>query len=255
MKPFAVILMVLAAAGLAPAPAAAEPAAGRAAFLFGYVPKPGERAHFAAGYRRHLQWHRRHGDPLAWYGWFVTGGDRLGMFIDGSFGVPFAAFDKRVDPAGDRADAIKNFAASAKPAFRSAYVVRPDLSTGRPLKARRPSKSMQVFYYTLRPGAAARFESVVRAARETLLRMPDAPAHTWYKRVEGGRQPVYLLMVARDGWASYAGFRQTLAQLASRADASGSGRPERLDRLHASVGAVRSEIWTYRADLSYFPKD
>src|SRR5688500_15061252 len=71
---------------------------GDAAHLFAYVPKDGDEARFDEGYRTHLDWHRDKRDPLVWYGWYVANGERVGMFIDGSFGAPFAAFDQRVDP-------------------------------------------------------------------------------------------------------------------------------------------------------------
>lgn len=89
-------------------PAASTRDSGDAAHLFGYWTRPGQREAFDEGYRRHLAWHRQAGDPLVWYGWYVSDGKRAGMFVDGSFGAPFAAFDRRVDPAGDGADAARN---------------------------------------------------------------------------------------------------------------------------------------------------
>src|SRR5258706_9722604 len=83
---------------IVPEPCAAQPArgpAGQAAFLFAYHLKPGMQASFDEGYRRHLAWHQGKRDTLVWYAWYVTSGERTGLFIDGSFGAPFAAFDQR----------------------------------------------------------------------------------------------------------------------------------------------------------------
>jgi hypothetical protein len=75
---------------------------------------------FDAGYQKHLAWHRAHQDPLVWYGWTVTHGPRMGMFIDGTFGAPFAAFDQRVAPADDAKDAERSFLLHGQPTFREA---------------------------------------------------------------------------------------------------------------------------------------
>lgn len=43
-----------------------------AAFLFAYYPKEGMSVQFNQGYKRHLDWHREHKDPLVWYAWYVV---------------------------------------------------------------------------------------------------------------------------------------------------------------------------------------
>lgn len=81
----AVFLFVLAGCLLAPsAGRTSDQPRGDAAFLFAYYPKQGRQEQFDAGYRRHLDWHREHRDPLPWYGWYVATGERAGMFVDGS---------------------------------------------------------------------------------------------------------------------------------------------------------------------------
>jgi len=253
MRLIACLVLCLSMLAVAPPSMAAEAdgAHGAAAHLFGYVPKPGQRARFDAGYRAHLQWHRDRGDPLAWYGWDVTSGERAGMFIDGSFGAPFAAFDRRVDPAGDAADGARHVTAFADPAWRASYRLRREFSTGLPLEERQPGAEMQVFHYRLKPGASVRFETLLRTARDVLRRQPDAPAYTWYEQVVGDRAPGYLLMVTRAGWAGYGAHPGGLeAVLAAAGDARSAGW---LDELAASVMSVESESWRYREDLSYFP--
>ncbi len=230
-------------------PAAAQPAStrdsGDAAHLFGYRAKAGMRARFDAGYRRHLQWHRAHRDPLVWYGWYVTDGPNAGMFVDGTFGAPFAAFDRRVDPQGDAADGAANVTAHADSVLRASYRLRREFSTGFPLERWRPSPSVQVFRYRLRPGTQAAFERALAAARARLRGIADAPAHTWYEKLTGGALPEFMLMVARDGWASYDRDPAGLEALLHESDA--------LDAYAASVESVEAETWTYRADLSLIP--
>lgn len=225
-----------------------------AAFVFAYYPKEGQQDRFDEGYRRHLDWHREHDDPLPWYGWYVTSGERIGMFIDGTFGIPLAAFDERVDPSGDAADAAQTMAPFADAAFRSTYVLRRDLSTGSLLEDRQPSPHVQVFHYELRPGTVEAFERVVRALHAVLEETNEAPVHTWYELVVGGTHPTYMLMVPRDGWESYSSFRETVASAIARSfDANEAD--DLLATLTRAVEHVRSEAWSYRSDLSYLPNE
>ncbi len=231
------------------APAAAQSSAstrdsGDAAHVFAYWPKKGMEDRFDAGYRTHLQWHRSRRDPLVWYGWYVYDGDRAGLFVDGSFGAPFAAFDHRVDPAGDGADADRNVTPYADTAFRASYRVRRELSTGFPLEQWKPTKRVQVFRYTLHAGTRTRFERALSAARANLAKQAGAPVYTWYEKVVGGAAPEYMLMVARDDWKSYDEHSVALDDLVG---------PERLQDLAAAVDEVRVETWLYREDLSLIP--
>lgn len=244
----AMLSMVLALLAVA-TPAATQPAStrdsGDAAHLFGYRAKPGMRERFDAGYRKHLEWHRAHRDPLVWYGWYVGDGPRAGMFVDGSFGASFAAFDGRVDPEGDASDGAANVTAYADGAMRTSYRLRRELSTGFPLEQWRPSPSVQVFRYRLRPGRQARFEQALAVARERLRATTGAPAHTWYELVVGGAVPEFMLMVARGGWASYDRTPVGVEALLRDTDA--------LAAYADAVEGVEAETWNYRADLSLIP--
>jgi len=237
-----------------PAASAANPAAstrdsGDAAHLFGYWPKPGQRAAFDEGYRRHLVWHRQAGDPLVWYGWYVSDGQRAGMFVDGSFGAPFAAFDRRVDPAGDGADAARNVTPFVEPALRASYRLRRDLSSGFPLERWQPSPRLLVTRYVVRPGARAAFERAVRIARAALP--ADAPAHSWYEPVSGDA-PGYLHLVALHGWQDHdrADGASLEAGLAASTDPQAAAAAA---ALIAAVVSADTETWEYRADLSLIP--
>jgi hypothetical protein len=246
MRSLAMFLCLLLAAPAVAADAASTRDSGDAAHLFGYRAHPGARERFDAGYRQHLQWHRAHRDPLVWYGWYVADGPRAGMFVDGTFGAPFAAFDQRVDPKGDAADAAANVNAHAEAVLRASYRVRREFSTGLPLEQWRPSPTVQVLHYRLRPGMQLRFERALAVARERLRGVPDAQAHTWYEKLTGGPLPEFMLLVARDGWADYD------AELATGLETLLHGSPA-LDDLAASVEIIEAETWTYRADLSLIP--
>lgn len=229
---------------------------GDAAHLFVYRVHPGEQKNFDEGYRTHLGWHRDQRDPVVWYGWYVAKGDQhVGLFVDGSFGAPFSEVDQRVKPGEDLADADRTFGRFADTAYRSSFRVRREFSSGLPLEQWRPSRLVQVFHYTLKPGGQARFERALRTLRDALSRDRNAPVHTWYERVTGGAVPGYMLMVARENWASYDGTGGDSVEARLMREDTGPGGSGRaaLDDLAASVATVEAETWNYRKDLSYFP--
>jgi len=234
---FAVLCLAL------PPIAVSHAQSGDAAHFYAYQPKPGQASAFEDGYRHHLDWHRAHHDPLAWYAWTVEDGPHAGWFIDASLGEPFAAFDRRVDPAGDGADFARRAAPYATPVARPTYRLLRAFSTGTPLEAGQPSPQVEVTYVQVRPGAGPRFERVLAALRRTLARTKGAPLHTWYRLVVGGETPRYMLMVARTGWVGYDAFPGGLEQRLA-------GDQAALADLAASVRSMRSETWRYRSGLS-----
>lgn len=228
-----------------------NPAEPMAAHLFGYYAKDGMEARFDAGYRRHLVWHRENHDPLPWYGWYVTHGPRSGMFVDGTFGASFAAFDNRVDPAGDGADAEQNFLPFATPAYRATYRLRPDLGNSTPLESRRPTPLVAVFRYQIAPGGRARFASLVRQARSAGL--AEHVEQTWYEGVGGTGMPEFMLMVARSKWADFASGPGDLeSQLDAIEDPAMKARL--LQEFASAVNGVEGEVWVFRQDLSLIPE-
>lgn len=233
----------------APGPAGGDSAAGGPfAYLFAYRAAPGRRAAMEKGYAEHLAWHRRHADRFTWYAWDVLTGDRVGLFIDGTFGLAGGAFERRVDPAGDAADFARTTAPFAEPAFRRVYRVRPELGSATPLEHGDPPAAFQAVYYRLRPGAVSEFEEAAAELLRALPPEPDAPRLTWYERMDGGEQPAYLLLVSRaEPWSYDRG--PGLAALARAYLPDRSGAVD--DLLRRAVAGVRSERWLYRRDLAY----
>ena len=159
---------------------------------------------------------------------------------------PFAAFDRRIDPAGDGADAVANFVPFATALARPTYALLEDVSTGMPLEQRRPGSIMQVTVFHVRPGTEPRFERALLAARRALQALPGAPPHTWYRLVVGGQAPQYLLLVSRENWASYERFNRDIADLLA-------GDQANLAEYAAAVQSAEMETWRYRPELSLLP--
>ena len=199
-----------------------------AAFLFSYDIKPGMQADFERGYERHLEWHRKAGDPFAWYGWYVVTGDDTGRFVDGTFGLSFADFDDRVSPWEDMQDAVENVSPYVEPVNRSVLRLRGDLSSGFQLQKRSPSRMIEVTTFEVRAGRESEFEAAIRSASAE-----GASTATWYELVSGGDTPAYLRMIPGDGFAMYKDVRVLGAGI--------------------SVITAHSETWLYKENLSYIP--
>jgi hypothetical protein len=209
----------------------AQRAADSAAFLYGYRISNGQPVAFADGYRKHLDWHREHGDSISWLGWFVADGPDAGMFIDGAFGKPFAAADARVDPAGDATDAGRTFAAYAVASLREVYRRRADLGRGNSLEAGTPAASQQVTRIRVASGRRAEFEKAARAVASR-----GDSDHAVYELVSGGNDGTYLVIAQLAGYRAVGG-RTSLRRL--------------LDSAGASVTSAESSMWIYHPELSY----
>ena len=236
----------------------------QAVFLFEYEPLPGQQAQFEAGYRRHLEWHRKAEDSIDWLAWYVATGPRSGRFIDGALDLSFSDFDARVEPAADRADFAHNVAPFARLVSRSVYRWRRDLGTAEEPTAESPAKMAEVSRVIVGPGQAAGFEERLAALRSTWGTEAKAPVYRWYQLVSGGEQPSYLLWIDREHWAEVAtpdksgqqGFRDVgLRDVGLRGERSLEPTTRGLDllmMLSETIERLHTETWIYRQDLSYF---
>ena len=222
---------------LTPSVSEAQRVARDAAFLFAYRAKPDMDAAFAAGYRRHLDWHAAHGDSLAWLAWTVVDGPAAGTFVDGTFGIVFKAFDDRVDPRGDGEDAVRNVTAFAVPTGRETLRLRRELSSATRLESGRAGRMQKVVRLLARPGTQAEIDRALLAVRSGGGKMLD---YAVYERVSGGEQPAYVVVVQLDAWADFESERSDPASSIIRA-------------LGTRLVRAESEIWAYRPELTYLP--
>ncbi|MET3667444.1 hypothetical protein [Caulobacter sp. 1776] len=212
-----------------------------AAFLFAYDVDRGKQEAFEAGYMAHLGWHAAHGDTLPWYGWYVTSGPRTGVFVDGTFGIPFPAMDHRVDPAGDGADMEAKVLPFAKARTYSTLELWPEVSTARTLEAREPSAMLDAYTVQIAPARVAAFEAVLTRGERGRLSL------AWYRLVSGGPAGGYLLLVPRQGWADLAGRPRDLAGLLTATYGPGAVKAVAL------IDSAEVETWSYRPKLSRLP--
>ena len=246
------MLAICLAVGLASGAAHAQPTerpAEQAAFLFTYDVDRGKEAAFETGYAAHLQWHAEHGDTLPWFGWYVTSGPRTGLFVDGTFGIPFAAMDRRPDPAGDGADMEARVLPYAKARAYSTHILWPEPGTVRGLETRQPSPVLDVYSLRVAPGDVAAFETALLASVRADGTGKDGLDWTWYRLASGGELGSYMVLVPRRAWADLAGRPGDLAGLIAAAHGPSPDQA----RAAALVKSVEVETWSYQPKLSRLP--
>ena len=201
-------------------PATAFAQAGGTAHLYAYTVK--DRPAFERGYRRHLRWHARHADKLAWFAWYVTSGDRAGAFVDGTFGTTPEGLAGRPDPEGDGADFRANAGPYVSPIGDEGWQLWRAASGATPLEDRRPGNLVHVYAV----------EADDNPAFETAIARRRLPGAAWYRTLgkEAGR---YLLIVP----------------------GRSAGSPPPLAKLIGTIPArvVRAETWRYAPRLALMP--
>lgn len=223
------------------AQAFAQPAAGPYARMVVIQPKPGKAAAFEQGYQRHLEWHSKAADRWSWYGWSFVLGDRLGMFMDGTFGHAAANFDAAVQPAADAADNAVNVVPYADFLSHGVFRRMDAASIGQPLPDASPFLAMTT--YTVAAGDEGAFERQLEAGATRpgagSARTPgSASRFTWYKLQIGGSAPQYVLMRAASSFGAAAELPEVIPPGA-----------------RAMVRSARTELLRYRAEMSYAPKN
>jgi hypothetical protein len=229
-----VILVAVAAILARGAVQAQEAAPGRFARIVVLAPKPDRQADFEAGYERHLAWHRSHGDPWTWYGWSFVLGDRIGRFMDGTFGHAAADFDAPVDPADDAADNAVNVTPVADFLSHGVYERLVESSRGPALPDTTAFLAMTTYHVA--PGRAAEFEKWLGARAKAPPRSEAEARYSWYRLRLGGETPQYVLMRAVPSWEAAIALPEQLAQSAG-----------------TLVQRVTAELLRYRPTLSYRP--
>jgi hypothetical protein len=230
-----VLVSIAASAPLAEGTLCAQDAgSGRFARMVVLAPKPGRDAEFEAGYERHLAWHRSRRDPWTWHGWSFVLGDRLGQFMDGTFGHAAADFDHPVDPAGDALDNDANVTPVADFLSHGVYERLVESSRGPSLPD--TTAFLVMATYHVAPGRAAGFEKLLRERARSPTRSGAEARYSWYRLRLGGDTPQYVLMRAVPSWEAAAGLSEPVA------DAAG-----------AMLQRVTVELLRYRPTLSYRP--
>lgn len=243
----AICLVIIAATSLSaqkskPIPQSASEPVGQ---LYFYSIK--DKAAFEEGYRRHLEWHAAHNDPLVWYAWTIDSGPRKGDFVDGTFGATFDGLDSRVDLSGDGADFVRNVTPHVTALNIETWTLWASPSTAKPLEERQPGAELDVFLLQVDPGESASFEAAV----ERLAKSKRALAKlSWYRAARTDNLPTYMLLLTRKNWADVEAAGPTFAEMLSNAYDS---TPSQVSDVLRHVRTICAETWDYEPRLSLTP--
>jgi hypothetical protein len=160
-------------------------------------------------------------------------GERAGLYVDGTFGHEWAAFDAAVDPSGDAADNARNVNPFATREANHAWRSRPDLGSapGSVVDLEGAAFVLRA-EYRVRPGADTAFVRGVRRIRAAA----GERRYLVYELVSGGEGPTYVVWAPAATWADLGAFADRTAAAAGE--------------LARTAERVRTEVWRFRADLS-----
>ena len=206
----------------------AEEVAGQFARIVVIQPKAGHANEFSAGYKRHLLWHKENKDPWTWHGWTFVLGERIGQFMDGTFGHAVEDFDHAVNPAADAADNSQNVTPHANFVSHGIYQRLEAASTGAMLPNTSPYMALHTYIVT--QGQEAAFEAAILEFSKHAKHQPLS----WYRLRVGGPTAQYLLVRPLQSF-------------------SASGLLDDIALPPGLVQQAKSELLRYQPQMSYIP--
>lgn len=201
-----------------------------------WQPKPGMTRSLEEGYKRHLEWHRRNGDPWTWLGWTLISGERFGWFVDATFHHTWAELDSPIAPAEDAADNQRNVFPYGDIRLAAIYesVTHPMGLSAEDLE----SPLLTFTYLEIQPGTATQVEA--RLTEALRASGPGQPKCAILRPASGTGE--YLLLVPSTKTSDLAQVSSFLQRMLATV------RGE--DKLPVVLD-YRTETARYRPDLSY----
>jgi hypothetical protein len=214
-------------------------------------PKPGMTQQYEEGRKQKAAWHKEQKDPQALYVWEIISGDRAGTFIVGRLGNHWKDYDN--PPISDKADTAE-FAKTVMPYTESVvpryYEYLPDVS--RPAQSGEPSAMSVILTFHVRFGRGAEFIHLIGMVHDALVKTNRPGNDEWYELDNGGRSGEFVLSLPRSKWAEFEpqgpGIRKLLEDAYGR-----EGADSFYERMDRDVTFLETEIFRFRADLSYLP--
>ncbi len=159
--------------------------------------------------------------------------------MDGTFSHAWADFDSPVSPAADAADVGINVLPYGEVRAAADYELIPGLTDLDPQQLTSPL--LTFWYFAVRPGAAAEFESLITSE----LKNPHGTAvpHALLRPANGSTE--YLLLLPAAKASDTATHAQFVGRLLKASVRDMKGTP--------LVDHYRTETGRYRSDLSYTP--
>lgn len=232
-------------------PAAAQEDGGNIAQIISFSAKPGMEKELAEGIKRHLDWHREQNDPWTWLAWEYLSGDNVGTYGAGTFGHSWEDFDNApVSRDDDDADVLLNIAPYSNLDSIRFYALLAEVSHGKENDAG-PMWTIETF--RVRVGRSGDFEHLVKKFHDAIQETGWPVHYGWYRLVNGGEGPEYVLVRPRENWAAFNDPEKPFAAMLEEH----YGRQEAqslLEQLWQVVKGVSSTITRSRPEFSYIPE-
>lgn len=218
--------------------------------------KPGEAQQWEAGFERYIAWAHQQNLPDNGYTWEVSTGPDEGEYVIGQFGHAWKDFDAMEERAA-KVGVAKELQATVVPYTESVvtsyYNFLPDLSVTPPDPNQPPTPLTSVTFYTLKPGGMPTVVSAIQQADVAIKKTHwagDNNPVAWYVLANGGVGPQIVLS---SGLQNMAGMQPPSTSLdAMLTGVYGKAKAEAIESsFNGQVQSTRTEILTYRPDLSY----
>ena len=233
-------------------PVATQEEEGTIGLVYFVRAKPGMEAQFEEGTKKHMEWHRQQNDTWTWGAWVTMTGENTGRYAFGSFGHHWADFDNPgVSEEEDEANLQATMAPYAESAVARYYAYLPQVSHPAPEGESFPLSVVLVF--ELRVGTEGKFINNITKVHKAIEKTNWPGYHEWYVLVNGGRQPMFVLVLPQESWADMAPQETSFEAMLEEA----FGRQEAESILRAFNHIIKSEtssIVRDRPDLSYIPE-
>ncbi|AKK72025.1 hypothetical protein OK18_04685 [Chryseobacterium gallinarum] len=203
-----------------------------------WKPKDGQLKKFEDGYKQHLGWHKNNKDPWSWYGWFIISGQRYGQFVDATFNLQWADFDKAVKPSEDMADNRINVFpyADVQTIFKVTHLS--EFSTGKSFSDKLKLSRL----LTLQVDDIDKTYDLLKKLQTFYESKKIKSAHT-FKIADGGNLNELIIILGFANWEDYAISEDILHEIRN-IDSKLNNK---------IIKSIQSETLVLREDLSYFP--
>jgi hypothetical protein len=213
------------------------------------TPKPGGAKQWEEARKQHNGFHKAENDKNAILIWSVTAGPGSGGYLTAVCGMTWKdmdghdAFDQR-----DEADRQKTMAGVVGSNQASYYILRSDLSSA---TEGTPTKMMTAVDYFVKPGGLVQFTEAIKRINAAMkqTQYPAKPSR-WYQLIVGGEGPRFVVVTDRAGWADMQAPELSMVDMLKKAYGDDD---KTLQSLRDAVDHTVSQLFNYRADLSYLP--
>lgn len=160
----------------------------------------GSTAQFEAGIKAHNQLHADHDDPMPIFTGIIVTGKHQGEYVRGSLGHKWSDFDGEgaVPVEKDDADMAIHVAPYLEAARTVYYEYQPEISNSMGA----PAPLARVVHFHLKPGHEQAFRGAIEKIHQALSDK-NWPPYEWYIVADGGHQPTWIVVLARNSWAGF----------------------------------------------------